>query len=83
MGGKCKLSGLKKRHGKRGNKQFVYKKPEEEDGVRERKRCGGCGEKWKFGERERGLQIIFSKFVGMIARSHKTCRIQTTLLILL
>ena len=83
MGGRRKLSGLKKRHGKRGNNQFGCKKPEEEDGVRERKRCGGCGEKWKFGERKRGLQIIFRKFVGMIASSHKTCRIQTALLILL
>ena len=51
MGGRCKLSGLKKRRGKRGNNQFGCKKPEEEDGVRERKRCGGCGEKWK--EREK------------------------------
>ena len=54
-----------------------------QEGVRERKRCGGCGEKWKFEERERGLQMIFRKFVGMIASSHQTCRIQTALLILL
>lgn len=42
-------------------------------GWRETKRCGGCGKEWKFEERERGLKVIFRKFVSMIASSHKTC----------
>lgn len=42
-------------------------------GWKEGKRCGGSGKEWKFGERERGLKIIFRKFVSMIASFHKTC----------
>ena len=40
---------------------------------KEGKRCGASGTERKFGERERGLKIIFRKFVSMNASFHKTC----------
>lgn len=82
--GKCKLSDLKKGSGERGNNQLGCKRSQEEDGAeRQRKRWSTCSGEWKSEERERGLQIIFRKFVGMIDSSHKTCGTETTLLILL
>lgn len=42
-------------------------------GWREIKRCGGCGKEWKFEERERGLKVIFRKFVSMIVSFYKIC----------